>query len=160
MCASQKPFDGIPYTRLAAGRSGRKSYGPAICSFQGAVLINRPALCRLPLWPIEAPSIAPSFHEPFAGNGLGSAIGRSLLSTEAVMRVRPMRPKKTMYRAEHRIEASKGIKENSVHKQTRLPGFDCYVALSGCASVHDSYKSSPWRESNIARCQPARRPRG
>jgi hypothetical protein len=27
--------------------------------------VNRRALCRLPLWPIEAPSIAPSFHEPF-----------------------------------------------------------------------------------------------
>ena len=25
-CASQKPFDGIPYTRLAVGRSGRKSH--------------------------------------------------------------------------------------------------------------------------------------
>ena len=54
-----------PYTRLAAGRSGRNSYGTTMCSFQGDVLISRPALCRLPLWPIEAPSIAPSFHEPF-----------------------------------------------------------------------------------------------
>ena len=39
-----------------------------------------------------------------AGNGLGGAIGRSLLSTEAVKRVRPLRPKKTMHRAEHRVE--------------------------------------------------------
>src|SRR6516164_3248583 len=36
-----------------------------MCSFQGATMINRRAHCRLPLWPIEAPSIAPSFHEPF-----------------------------------------------------------------------------------------------
>ena len=34
-----KPFDGIPYTRFAVGRSGRKSH---MGSFQGAVLINRP----------------------------------------------------------------------------------------------------------------------
>ena len=39
-----------------------------------------------------------------AGNGLGGAIGRPLLGAEAIMRVRPMRPEKTMHRAEHRVE--------------------------------------------------------
>jgi len=38
---------------------------PHQCSFQGAGMINRRALYRPPLWPNEAPSIAPSFHELF-----------------------------------------------------------------------------------------------
>src|SRR6516165_2463279 len=60
---------------------------------------------------------------PGAGNGLGDAIGRSLLSTEAVMRVRPMRPKKTTHRAEHRVEdiATKAGKAHSLLVDTVFP---------------------------------------
>src|SRR5215475_4181835 len=58
----------VPYTRLAAGQLGRNhTYRLLTCSFQGAVKTNRRAPCRPPLWPIEVPLIAPSFHEPFGG---------------------------------------------------------------------------------------------
>src|SRR6516225_10346487 len=48
---------------------------------------------------------------------------RSLLSTEAVMRVRPMRPKKTTHRAEHRVEdiATKAGKAHSLLVDTVFP---------------------------------------
>jgi hypothetical protein len=59
--ASQKPFDGVPYTQLALADHAADQRISDICSFQGVVMINRPAPYRLPLWPTEAPSIAPSF---------------------------------------------------------------------------------------------------
>ena len=34
--ASQRPFDGDPYTRLAGAYQAAQSYGPKMCSFQGA----------------------------------------------------------------------------------------------------------------------------
>ena len=55
--------------RLALTDDLIKALAPAVCfalySLQGVVIINRRAPCLPPLWPIEAPSIAPSFHEPF-----------------------------------------------------------------------------------------------
>ena len=48
MCASQKPFDGIPYTRLAAGKLGRKEHMVHRCvrfkaphRLTGALLVGR-----------------------------------------------------------------------------------------------------------------------
>ena len=58
-----------------------------------------------------------------AGNGLSGAIGRPLLGTEAIMRVRPMRPDKTMHRAERRVEdiAIKAGKAHSLLVDTVFP---------------------------------------
>jgi hypothetical protein len=51
--ASQKPFDGDPYTRARDGRTGQHSYGTRMCSFQGAHDVPTSALTVLTLLPGE-----------------------------------------------------------------------------------------------------------
>ena len=69
------------------------------------------------------------------GNGPGGAIARPLLSSEAVMRVRPMRPEKTMHHAEYRIEDI-AIKAKKAH----CPLVDTVSLMS----LDASYRSSHW----------------
>jgi hypothetical protein len=47
--ASQKPFDGDPYTRARGGRIGQVLYGTGMCSFQGEHAIRISALTALTL---------------------------------------------------------------------------------------------------------------